>query len=450
MRLTSGWDQDEGSFDRAFRLEDSDGYVVETFDGVPTLDKLRKAERDYGRRINLTNVGLPCSDCGTEIEDRFAATLEGDLLCWDCGLATESGDQAGVTVNTDPVEAIISESSLYKKSLCDYVINVATGCRHGCRFCYVPTTPAVERREGMLQDRAGIDDAQQDWGSYLLYRDDLPERLHEPLVEADSSDWDGTERGREVVMLSSGTDCYQDRRTAQITRACVQELVAHDRPVRILTRSPAVLRDLDLFKEAGDYVTVGSSLPTLDDDLVNAIEPGAPPPSARWDALDELRRAGVRRYVSMSPTYPTMDEHDIWNVLTHLKAVQPEVIFHEPINPRGANFQMCVEAARDAGLTTLASALAELKDYRTWVEYALEQINIVQRLANEIGGLQIHSWPDQQLLDATTGELRQQLIAMRKAVSPEPFPTAPDSAEEIPAQSPLYTDKEQIQSLVDI
>ncbi len=100
----------------------------------------------------------------------------------------------------------------------------------------------------MLAEQANVDDPQTDWGSYLLYRDDLPERLGNILDERDPSERKQTERGRGVVMLSSGTDCYQDRRTAQITRGAVAELITHDIPIRILTRSPAVTRDIDLFQ----------------------------------------------------------------------------------------------------------------------------------------------------------------------------------------------------------
>jgi len=96
-----------------------------------------------------------------------------------------------------------------------------------------------------------------------------------------------------IVMLSSGTDCYQDRRAAQITRGCIQELIEHDIPVRILSRSPNLTRDIDLFKKAGDRIAVGTSIPTFDASLVNALEPNAPPPQARWEALDQLFQAGV-------------------------------------------------------------------------------------------------------------------------------------------------------------
>jgi len=116
------------------------------------------------------------------------------------------------------------------------------------------------------------------------------------------------------------------------------------------------------------------------------------------------------------------------------------VIFHEPINPRGANFQMCVTAAREEGLTELAAELERLQDHQHWVEYALEQINLVQQVAAEVGGLQIHSWPDRELVQSTSGELRFKLSNMRNAVSPEQFgadePDQPDEeSQEVLAES---------------
>jgi len=417
MRLT--WEQKDGWFDREYVLVNEEETVVKRFGENPILIDLREAEKEYGERIDLWQTGLICSDCGNEINGRFGATPSGEMLCEGCSADAQSNGDSDIIVNTDLTEATISESDLYKKSLCDYVINVATGCRHGCKFCYVPTTPSLENREQMLRERANVEDVQGDWGSYLLYRDDLPERLRTELETKD--DWKHTERGRGVVMLSSGTDCYQDRRTAQVTRGCIRELISHDHPTRILTRSPAVLQDLDLFNEAGDLITVGSSIPTLDDELARVMEPNAPPPTARWRALDKLRKEGVPRFVSMSPTYPTMGENEIWNTLAFIKCLEPEVVFHEPINPRGKNFGMCVKAAEEAGKSELVEQLRELENHKKWVEYALEQITTVRRVADEIGGLDIHTWPDRELVKSTSSELRFKLSGMRKAVSPESF-----------------------------
>lgn len=443
MRLT--WDHHESWFDREYRLV-HDGQPVVTFDEIPTLDALRKAEHQHGTRINLWQVGLLCSNCGNDIRGRFAADTESNLLCWDCAMDTHGATQNGVHVNTDPTKAVISESTLHEKGLCDHVINVATGCRHGCNFCYVPTTPAIESREGMLNEQAGVTDAQSEWGHYLLYRDDLPERLHRVLEDRRPEDRKQTERGRGVVMLSSGTDCYQDRRAAQITRGCVQELVANDIPVRILTRNPAVVRDRDLFKEANDLVTVGTSIPSFDTSLVKALEPNAPPPQARWRALDRLQKAGVHVFVSMSPTYPTMDEYQLHNLLGHCTALRADVVFHEPINPRGANFQLCVAAAKECGYDDAVRKLEALRDTDEWVKYALTQINRVQMAAENYDGLRVHSWPDRKLVNAAPREFTDQLRAMREAVPPEPF--TGHTISDHPAQSTLVDDETVLEKLL--
>ncbi|SHG77663.1 SPL family radical SAM protein [Halobaculum gomorrense] len=422
VRLDTKRDPDGGWYDRYVELVDDEGRVVKEFGKNPTLNELREAEREYGERINLWQQGLICSDCGNQINERFSADLEGNLLCWDCASEEDSSDQSGLRVNADPTKSVLSESKLYEKSLCDYVINVATGCRHGCKFCYVPSTPAIQNREEMLGDKAGVEDGQQEWGSYLLYRDDLPERLNEGLQDNPWEDWDKTDRGRGVVMLSSGTDCYQDKRAAQITRSCVHELVSNDVPVRILTRSPNLLRDMDLFRKAGEYVTVGMSIPSFDDELVRAMEPNAPPPMQRWKALEKLSKNQVRRFVSFSPTYPTMDEEEIHEALSWFSALGPEVVFHEPINPRGANFEMCVEAAENAGRQQLADDLRSMEDESIWKEYALEHIKLVRDCARRFDNIQIHSWPSRDLVRATKGETRSWLLTLREEVSPEQHP----------------------------
>lgn len=421
MHLTH--DLTETPVERRFALSDS-GEIIEEFGRQPTLDQLREVDRSHGdplTRLDLWDVGLLCSNCGESITDRFSSDMNGNLLCWECAVGSDSQtDRRGVSQTTDPTKAVLSESALYHKNLCNYVINVATGCTHGCKFCYVPSTPNIKMRGKMLEEQAGVDDGQQEWGSYLLYRDDLPERLHRKLNRKQT--WKKEKGGRGVVMISSGTDCYQDRRAAQITRGCVIELVTHNRPVRILTRSPAVVRDMDVFKAAEGLVTVGTSIPSLNDEEVRSIEPGAPAPSTRLKALQELSDAGIPVYVSMSPTYPTQDKEDIRDLLKKFKSLNPDVIFHEPINPRGANFGMTVQAAREAGQETLAQELEALQRRDRWVEYSVNQLEWVKEIGAELG-LPIHLWPDKQLLNHLDGEQKRELSNKRESTtSPETYP----------------------------
>jgi len=105
---------------------------------------------------------------------------------------------------------------------------------------------------------------------------------------------------------------------------------------------------------------------------------------------------------------------------SHLADVEPPVVFHEPINPRGANFEMTVQAARDAGVDRLADALAGLRNRERWVEYALDQFRLVQELGEDLN-LPVHLWPDDQLVDAVSGREHEWLEAWQEPASPEPF-----------------------------
>jgi DNA repair photolyase len=337
---------------------------------------------------------------------------------------TDSDTDDGLRTDEDPTKAILSESSLNGKHLCDYVVNVATGCRHGCKFCYVPSTPNIRARPDMLEETVDVQDGQQEWGEYVLYRDGLGERLDDHLDR--KRVWHETERGQGIVGISFSTDCYMDGRAGKITRNVVQALADHEKYARVLTRNPILaLQDVDIFEAAGEYVTIGSSIPCLDADQVGAIEPSAPAPAHRLRGLEEFADRGVQTYVSMSPTYPTQDRADIRATMERLADCDPAVVFHEPINPRGSNFEMTVRAARDAGELELANALDDLRDLEQWTDYALVHLATVQEVGEDLG-LPVHLWPDDELLRRTEGEVHEWLAAWKERQSPERFAGRPE------------------------
>src|SRR5207247_9514275 len=74
-------------------------------------------------------------------------------------------------------------------------------------------------------------------------------------------------------------------------------------PVSVLSRSPLMLRDLDLFRQFDD-IEVGMSVPTVDDRARALLEPWAPPIEARLRCLRQLADAGLTTFVSFAPAYP--------------------------------------------------------------------------------------------------------------------------------------------------
>ncbi len=73
--------------------------------------------------------------------------------------------------------------------------------------------------------------------------------------------------------------------------------------MRIQTRSPLVLRDLDILREAQD-LEVGFSVTTADDRVRSLFEPSAPAIGDRLQALDELHKAGITTFAMIAPLLP--------------------------------------------------------------------------------------------------------------------------------------------------
>lgn len=324
-----------------------------------------------------------------------------------------------VRTGADPTEAVLSESALSVHGVCDYVVNVATGCRHGCAFCYVPSTPPIRARREMIRAHAGVEAPREEWGGYVLYRDDLAERLDAHLDRKRT--WRTTDRGRGVVGVSFSTDPFMDDRAAAVANDVIRVLTDHERYVRVQTRNPArALRYLDTFLEAGAYVTVGTSIPSLDADAVRALEPRAPTPASRLRALRAFADAGVQVYALASPTYPDQDEAALRRLLGRLAEVDPAVVFHEPYNARSARTAATQEAARTRGTRRLASAFERLDDADEWVAHAVRHSRQVQEIAADID-LPVHLCPHWQLVQAADGAVREWFEAWRDRQPPERF-----------------------------
>jgi len=158
-----------------------------------------------------------------------------------------------------------------------YTANLYKGCTHGCVYCYAPSLTHDERR----------------WGSYVDVKTNAPQVLEREL------------RGlrKDQVFLSSASDPYQPVEARyRLARRCLESLLRNGFPVSILTRSPLVLRDLDLLKKF-DWVRVGMSITTVPS---KQFEPGVPPLQRRIGTLQKLANAGIQTWVSLAPVVPRL------------------------------------------------------------------------------------------------------------------------------------------------
>jgi DNA repair photolyase len=149
------------------------------------------------------------------------------------------------------------------------------------------------------------------WGAFVDIKVNGPEVLQRQLKKISKG----------YVMLSSVTDPYQPlEKKYGLTRRCLEILLRHQFSVGILTKSPLVLRDLDLIGQFDD-IEVGMTVTTDDDGIKKIFEPETPPVEARIQALKEIHDQGIRTYAFIGPLLPQNPEVLASKISPHVDSV---------------------------------------------------------------------------------------------------------------------------------
>jgi DNA repair photolyase len=316
--------------------------------------------------------------------------------------------EEGSPIGFWPHAAVIAPNNFVHKSLSSWAFNVAVGCSHGCSFCFVPSTST--NKQGPKLAHFGVTNPDLQWGKYVLVREWDEEKFLVSLRKAESTPKEQLKTdGNRAVIYCSTTDPYQSIHhpdaskrieLAKAARYLVTrslELI-RDRStlhVRILTRSPLARLDFELFKTFGPRLMFGMSLPTLRNDLARIYEPNAPAPTQRLETLRAAKRAGLNVYVAMAPTYPECDQNDLAATLKAVAELDPLTVFMEPINIRAENV---TRIADHAATLNMAIKTEVFGSQERWQEYALEQLKLVEGLAEGYGlASRLHLWPDPSL-----------------------------------------------------
>ncbi len=182
----------------------------------------------------------------------------------------------------------------------DRSINPYRGCEHGCVYCFARPTHAF------LGLSPGLD-----FETKLFVKDGAAALLERELAAPNY-------RAR-TIALGSNTDPYQPiERQYRVTRAILETLARYDHPVGIVTKSNLVLRDLDILAPmaAKGLAKVDVSVTTLDRDVARKMEPRAPIPTRRLEAIERLADAGVPVGVMVAPIIPAVNDAEIEKILT--------------------------------------------------------------------------------------------------------------------------------------
>jgi DNA repair photolyase len=181
----------------------------------------------------------------------------------------------------------------------DRSINPYRGCEHGCVYCFARPTHA------WLGLSPGLD-----FETKLFAKHDAARLLEAELANPSYRP--------AVIALGANTDPYQPvERRLGITGQVLEVLWRARHPVALITKSNLVLRDLDILSElaAQNLVRVYVSVTTLDPVLARRMEPRAPTPARRLEAIRGLARAGVPTGVLAAPMIPALNDAELDSIL---------------------------------------------------------------------------------------------------------------------------------------
>jgi DNA repair photolyase len=173
-----------------------------------------------------------------------------------------------------------------------WTINPYRGCSHACRYCFARPTHTF----------LGLD-AGRDFEREIVVKVNVPEVLRRELARPS---W-----GFEHVAMGTNTDPYQwVEGRYKLMRGIWEALRDARNPCSILTKSPLVLRDLDLLQQVAQVAEVSASfsVPTLDEKPWRETEPKTPHPRARLEAVAELNRAGIPTGILIAPLMPGIND----------------------------------------------------------------------------------------------------------------------------------------------
>jgi DNA repair photolyase len=198
-----------------------------------------------------------------------------------------------------------------------WTINPYRGCELACKYCYARYT------HEFMEMRDGVDFEQK-----IYVKQHAANLLRQELRQV---------KPGEEIALGTATDPYQPaERRYEVTRAILEELSRHEGlELGIVTKSNLVVRDTDLLKDISrkNQVFVNITITTLNAELARILEPRAPRPDLRLEAMQKLNEAGVNAGVICAPVMPGITDapKDLEALVRAVAKAEGKYIFANPL-----------------------------------------------------------------------------------------------------------------------
>jgi DNA repair photolyase len=192
-----------------------------------------------------------------------------------------------------------------------YALNPYRGCAHACNYCYV--------------------------------KKNIPTILAKELKSLTPA----------LVGISSVTDPYQKAEERyKLTRYCLEQLLRYKFPVSIITKSPLIVKDIDLLTRFSE-LEITISISSLDKQLASVLEPTAPPVQERLDALTKLSAEGLNTYAFIGPLLPVLESDQVPEFIESIAATGVHTVMVDSLNLKPGIW---------SNITTALDKLPEVKE----------------------------------------------------------------------------------------
>jgi DNA repair photolyase len=216
-------------------------------------------------------------------------------------------------INLIQARSILTKSGL---PVSDYVVNPYVGCHFGCKYCYASFIGRWRHPS-------------EKWGEFVDVKINAAEVFKKELEKKKSKNFGS-------IFFGSVTDPYQGLEAKyKITRQCLKVIADFNcrGSVSLLTKSPLVLRDLDVFKKI-KQMSVGLTVTSTDDPISKYLETYAPAANERIRALKKLKDAGIETYAFVGPLLPNfvLQKENLEKLFQKLAEIKVDEIWVEHIN----------------------------------------------------------------------------------------------------------------------
>lgn len=198
-----------------------------------------------------------------------------------------------------------------------WTINPYRGCEFACKYCYARYTHEfMELRDGT------------EFEQKIFVKQHAADLLRQELRQV---------KPGEDIALGTATDPYQPaEKRFEVTRAILEEISRHQGlELGIVTKSNLILRDVEILQQVSKHnqLFVNISVTTVNADLARTLEPRAPRPDLRFEAVRKLNEAGVAAGVICAPVLPGITDapKDLEKLVEAAAQAGAKYIFANPL-----------------------------------------------------------------------------------------------------------------------